>query len=103
MLTGARFERAVFTRCRMSGIVAAELRGEDVCFEDCQMDQAWLRAAVLDRCELVGSNLRGADLYGTRVTRSAFRRCDLTEVDVLGVGLRGGVAPRLDGRPPEGR
>ena len=102
VLTGARFERAVFTRCRMSGIVAAELRGEDVCFEDCQMDQAWLRAAVLDRCELVGSNLRGADLYGTRVTRSAFRRCDLTEVDVSAsdfeaVSLHGSTVDRLKG------
>ena len=102
VLAGARFERVVFTRCRMSGVVAAELRGEDVRFEECQMDQAWLRAAVLDRCELVDCDLRGADLYGARVTRSAFRRCDLTEVDVStsdfdAVSLHGSTVDRLTG------
>jgi uncharacterized protein YjbI with pentapeptide repeats len=102
VLAGARFERVVLTRCRMSGLVAAELRAEDVRFEDCQMDQAWLRAAVLDRCEVVDSDLRGSDLYGARVTRSAFRRCDLTEVDVSGsdfdaVSLHGSTVDRLKG------
>ena len=102
VLVGARWERVVFTRCRASGIVAAELQGSDLRFDGCQMDQAWLRAAVLDRCELVDCDLSGADLYGSRVTRSAFRRCDLTEVEVSGsdfeaVSLHGSTVDRLRG------
>lgn len=102
VLAGARFERVVFTRCRMSGLVAAELRGEDVRFDECQMDQVWLRAAVLDRCELVDCDLRGSDLYGAQITRSAFRRCDLTEVDVSAskldaVSLHGSTVDGLKG------
>ncbi len=102
VLTDARFERTVFRRCRMSGLVAAELQAEDVRFEDCKMDQAWLRASVLDRCELVDCDLRGGDLYGARVTRSAFRRCDLSEVDVTAseleaVSLHGSTVDRLKG------
>jgi uncharacterized protein YjbI with pentapeptide repeats len=102
VLTAARAERVVFTRCRMAGLVAAELQAEDVRFDGCQMDQAWLRASRLDRCELVDCDLRGADLYDARVTRSAFRRCDLTEVDVSGsdfegVSLHGSTVDRLKG------
>lgn len=102
VLSDARFERVVFRRCRMSGLVAAELRAEDVRFEECRMDQAWLRGAVLDRCELVDCDLRGSDLYAARVTRSAFRRCDLTEADVHGsdfelVSLHGSTVDRLKG------
>ena len=102
VLTGARWERVVLRRCRMSGLVAAELQATDVRLDDCKADQAWLRASVLDRCELVDTDLRGADLYGARVTRSAFRRCDLTEVDVSASRLRAGVAPRIHRRPPQG-
>src|SRR4029079_3410363 len=83
-LASARLERVVLTRCRMSGVVAAELRAQDGVFAVCQMDQPWLRASRRDRGELVDCDLRGADLYEARVTRSAFRRCDLTEVDVTG-------------------
>jgi uncharacterized protein YjbI with pentapeptide repeats len=102
VLTAARWERVVLRRCRMSGLVAAELRASDVRLQDCQADQAWLRASVLDRCELVDTDLRGADLYGARVTRSAFRRCDLTEVDVSAsefeqVSLHGSTVDRLKG------
>ena len=102
IMAGARWERVVCIRCRMSGVVAAELQGSDVRLEDCKLDQAWLRGAVLDRCELVDCDLAGADLYGTRVTRSAFRRCDLTEVDVTGsdfeaVSLHGSTVDRLKG------
>ena len=102
VLTAARWERVVLRRCRMSGLVAAELEARDVRLQDCKADQAWLRAAVLDRCELVDSDLRGADLYGARVTRSAFRRCDLTDVDVSAsmfeqVSLHGSTVDRLKG------
>lgn len=102
VLTDARFERVVLTRCRMSGVVAAELRAEDVRFEGCKMDEAWLRAAVLDRCEVVDCDLRGSDLYGARITRSAFRRCDLSEVEVTAaemeaVSLHGSTVDRLKG------
>lgn len=102
VLTGARWERVVLRRCRMSGLVAAELRATDVRLDGCKADQAWLRASVLDRCELVDTDLRGADLYGARVTRSAFRRCDLTELDVSAshfeqVSLHGSTVDRLKG------
>ena len=102
VLTGARWERVVLQRCRMSGLVAAELQAVDVRLQDCKADQAWLRASVLDRCELVDTDLTGADLYGARVTRSAFRRCDLTEVDVSAsefdrVSLHGSTIDRLKG------
>ena len=102
VLTASRWERVVLRRCRMSGLVAAELEANDVRLQDCKADQAWLRAAVLDRCELVDTDLRGADLYGARVTRSAFRRCDLTEVDVSTaqfehVSLHGSTIERLKG------
>ncbi|MEO7573491.1 MAG: pentapeptide repeat-containing protein [Acidimicrobiales bacterium] len=102
VLTGARWERAVFTRCSMSGVVATELKGSDLRFEDCKMDQAWLRGAGLDRCELVDCDLTGADLYDARITRSSFRRCDLTGVEVTGsdfeaVSLHGSVVDRLTG------
>jgi uncharacterized protein YjbI with pentapeptide repeats len=101
-LTGARWERVVFTRCRMAGLVAAELQASDVLLADCKLDRAWLRAAVLDRCELVDCALPGSDLYGARVTRTAFRRCDLTEVDVTSSGfdqvsLHGSSVDRLKG------
>ena len=101
-LSGGRWERVVFTRCRMSGLVAAELQAIDVRLEECKLDQAWLRASTLDRCELVDCDLRGGDLYGATVTRTAFRRCDLTEVDVTGsdfdqVSLHGSTVDRLKG------
>lgn len=101
-LSGARWERVVFRRCRMSGLVAAELQASDVRLDGCKLDQAWLRSAVLDRCELVDCQLEGADLYGARVTRTVFRRCDLTEVDVSAsdfelVSLHGSTVDRLKG------
>jgi uncharacterized protein YjbI with pentapeptide repeats len=82
--------------------VAAELQASDVRLDGCKLDQAWLRAAVLDRCELVDCELPGSDLYGARVSRSAFRRCDLTDVDVTGsdfdqVSLHGSAVDRLKG------
>jgi uncharacterized protein YjbI with pentapeptide repeats len=102
VLTEARWERVVLRRCRLSGIVAAELSASDVRLDSCKADQAWLRASVLDRCELVDSDLSGADLHGAQVTRSAFRRCDLTEVDVSAsrfeqVSLHGSTLDRLQG------
>jgi uncharacterized protein YjbI with pentapeptide repeats len=102
VVTGAWWERVVLRRCRMSGLVAAELQALDVRLQDCKADQAWLRASVLDRCEIVDTDLSGADLYGTRVSRSAFRRCDLTEVDVSAsefeqVSLHGSTVDRLKG------
>jgi uncharacterized protein YjbI with pentapeptide repeats len=102
VLAGARWERVVLRRCRMSGLVAAELHATDARVEGCKADQAWLRASVLDRCELVDTDLSAADLYSARVTRSAFRRCDLTEVDVSGshfeqVSLHGSTVDRLKG------
>ena len=102
VLTGAVWERVVLRRCRLSGLVAAELRATDVRLEDCKADGAWLRASALDRCEVVDTDLTGADLYGARVTRSMFRRCDLTEVDVSAsrfeqVSLHGSTVDRLRG------
>ena len=102
VLTEARWERVVLRRCRMSGIVATELHATDVRLEQCKADQAWLRGSVLDRCELVDTDLSGGDLYGAQVTRSAFRRCDLTEVDVSTsrfeqVSLHGSKVERLKG------
>jgi len=82
VLTGARWERVVLRRCRMSGLVATELKAEDLRMEACKADGAWLRGAVLDRCEVVDTDLSRADLHGAQVTRTAFRRCDLREVDV---------------------
>jgi uncharacterized protein YjbI with pentapeptide repeats len=100
--TDARWERVVFRRCRMSGLVATELRGTDLRFDGCKLDQAWLRSASLDRCELVDCDLRGADLYGAHVTRSIFRRCDLSDVEVSAsemerVSLHGSTLDRLKG------
>jgi len=102
VLTGAVWERVVLRRCRMSGVVAAELHASDVRIDSCKADQAWLRASVLDRCELVDTDLSGSDLHGTQVTRSAFRRCDLTEVDVSAsrfdqVSLHGSTLDRMKG------
>jgi len=102
VLTEARWERVVLRRCRMSGVVAAELHASDVRLEQCKADQAWLRGSVLDRCELVDTDLSGADLYGSQVTRSAFRRCDLTELDVSSsrferVSLHGSTVDRVKG------
>jgi uncharacterized protein YjbI with pentapeptide repeats len=98
----ARWDRVVFRRCRMSGLVATDLRGIDLRFGGCKLDQAWLRGASLDRCELLDCDLSGADLYGARVTRSAFRRCDLTGLDVSAsemdrVSLHGSVVDGLKG------
>ena len=104
VLTGARWERVVAAPLPDVGARGGRARRPSTCgSQDCKADQAWLRASVLDRCELVDTDLRGADLYGARVTRSAFRRCDLTEVDVSASQLRAGVAPRLHHRPPQGR
>jgi uncharacterized protein YjbI with pentapeptide repeats len=102
VLAGARWERVVLCRCRLSGMVAAELKATDVRFDQCKADQAWLRGSVLDRCEVVDTDLSGADLYGAQVTRSAFRRCDLTELDVSTsrfdqVSLHGSTVDRLKG------
>ena len=102
VLTEARWERVVLQRCRLSGLVAAELHATDVRLDECKADQAWLRASVLDRWEVVDTDLRGADLYGAQVSRSAFRRCDLTELDVSEsrfeqVSLHGSTLDRLKG------
>jgi hypothetical protein len=102
VLTGAVWERVVLRRCRMSGLVAAELRATDVRIGECQADGAWLRASVLDRCEVVDTDLSGADLYGAEVARSMFRRCDLSDVDVSAsrfdqVSLHGSTVDRLKG------
>ena len=102
VLTGAQLERVALRRCRLSGVVAAELKATDVRLDGCKADGAWLRASVLDRCELVDSDLSGSDLYGAQVTRSSFRRCDLTEVDVSAsrfeqVSLHGSTVDRLKG------
>jgi len=102
VLVDARWERVVLRRCRLSGLVAAELHATDVLVQDCKADQAWLRSSVLDRCELVDSDLHDTDLHSARVTRTAFRRCDLTGLDVTEshfeqVSLHGSTVDRLKG------
>jgi uncharacterized protein YjbI with pentapeptide repeats len=79
---GVEITRARLTGLRLTGLELADLRLLDVVLVDCE--------------------LPGSDLYGARVSRSAFRRCDLTDVDVTGsdfdqVSLHGSAVDRLKG------
>ena len=102
VLTGARWERVVLRRCRMSGIVAAELQATDVRLDGCKADQAWLRAS---RARPVRARRhrparrrplrRAGHAVGVPALRPHRGRRDR-------LPLRAGVAPRLHRRPPQG-
>jgi uncharacterized protein YjbI with pentapeptide repeats len=82
LLTSASLVRVQFMRCRMSGLVAPELKATDVVFLDCTMPEAWLRMAVMERCELTGCDLTGGDLYEARLTKCNLLRCNLSDVEL---------------------
>lgn len=93
-LTGASLERVAFLRCRMSGVVASDVRAKDVVFGDCVMDEAWLRMATFERCELSGCDLRSADFYGatlkdTRLVHSVLDDTEWAEAKTDNVALHG--------------
>ena len=95
----ARWERVVLRRCRMSGIVAAELHATDVRLEQCKADQAWLRAVgarpVRDRRHgpaRCGPLRRSGDALGVPAVRPHRGRR-------VRLALRAGVAPRIHHRP----
>jgi uncharacterized protein YjbI with pentapeptide repeats len=78
-LAGAVLRRVVFERCRMSGVVANDIVGTDVTWRDCRAEEAWLRSARLEHCDLLDCQLTGSDWYGARVERSRLLRCSLDE------------------------
>jgi uncharacterized protein YjbI with pentapeptide repeats len=101
-LTSAVFQRVRFERCRMAGLVAAELSARDVRLVDCQMTEAWLRTSTFERCELSGCDLRDADLYAARLkdTRLVHSQLDGTEwskATVDNVALHGSSLEGLKG------
>lgn len=62
----------------MSGVVANDLVGTDVTLSDCRVDQAWLRSARLDHCDVLDCELTGTDWYGAQIERSRLLRCSTT-------------------------
>jgi uncharacterized protein YjbI with pentapeptide repeats len=74
--------RVAFVRCRLAGLVAPALQGTDVTFEGCRMDDAWLRAATLERGSVDECSLPRADLYSARLKDCRLTRCDLREVEL---------------------
>lgn len=78
----ATFLRVSFVRCRMAGLVAPALKGIDVTFHGCRMDDAWLRAATFERVELDDCALPRVDLYSARLKDVRLTRCDLREAEL---------------------
>ena len=72
--------------------VAAELRARNVRFVDCQLDGAWLRSAILDRCAFEDCDLSAADLLGARLTDVRFVGCRLDEAELSSARTEGKVA-----------
>lgn len=91
-LADARWERVEVTGCRMSGLVAPELRARNVRFVDCQLDGAWLRSAMLDRCAFERCDLTAADLLGARMTDVRFVDCRLDEAELSSARTEGTLA-----------
>jgi uncharacterized protein YjbI with pentapeptide repeats len=79
--TDAVLQRVHFVRCRMAGLVAADLNAKDVRVTDCQVGEAWLRMATLERCELDGCDLRNADFYGARLKDVRILRSQLDDTE----------------------
>jgi len=69
--------RVRFQRCRLSGLVAPDLRANRVVFDDSKLDGAWLRMSVWERCALRDCDLTRADLYGARFKQSRIVRSRL--------------------------
>ena len=76
------FVRVAFVRCRMAGLVAPALKGTDVTFHGCRLDDAWLRAVTFERVELDDCSLPRADLYSARLKDVRLTRCDLREAEL---------------------
>ena len=122
--TGARLERVVFERCRLTGFTAPELEASEVLFRDCRLDLANFRhgrfdhvtfsGCVLDEadfagatlrfCRLEGSPLRGVDIQGATLTSVDLRGCDVSGLAGDATALAGAIidtpqlldlAPRL--------
>jgi uncharacterized protein YjbI with pentapeptide repeats len=83
----SRFDRVVFRRCRMSGVVAADLVATDVCVDDTRADEIWLRAARLESCEITGCDLTGSDWYEARVAHSRITGCRLDGAELSSLAL----------------
>jgi uncharacterized protein YjbI with pentapeptide repeats len=88
------FRRVSIRRCRMSGVVAADLAATDSRIVDTRADEIWLRAARLDHCEIVDCDLTGSDWYAARVmesfiTGSRLDGAELSAIDLENVVVLG--------------
>jgi uncharacterized protein YjbI with pentapeptide repeats len=85
--TGAELVRVHFERCRMIGLVAAELTAEGVTFEGCGLDLANLRGATLRRATFEDCGLDDVDLSAASIRDTRFADCRMRRVVVDGLRL----------------
>jgi uncharacterized protein YjbI with pentapeptide repeats len=102
ILEDSRLKRVEFRECRMSGIVLAGSTLEDVLFSECRLDSANLRMVRGRRLDLLGSDLRQADLYGaelaaTRIQDGNLSSADFSQASLDGIRLHGSVLREIRG------
>jgi len=73
VLSGGRFERAVFKDARFSGCT----------FEDCDFAEASFFDCVFERCRMASSQASGAALVSCRLSETEFDACDLSGLSLF--------------------
>ena len=89
-LTGRRIDglrRVSFVRCRLGGVDLGEAHLRDVRFDDCVLDLASMRSAILERVTVRGGRITGVDLTGSRLSDVILTEVALTEVTLDGARL----------------
>jgi uncharacterized protein YjbI with pentapeptide repeats len=74
--------RSQFNRCRLSGLVAAGTKAQDVESTDCKLADANFRASSWERCRWVESEMAGADFYAAKLTSCGFLSSDLSRIEL---------------------
>jgi uncharacterized protein YjbI with pentapeptide repeats len=101
-VTGARLNRVVFERCRMTGVTFSEIEAQEVVFRGCALNLAMFRAARMFHVEFVDCRLLDADFYSaeirfTRLSGCSLERAELEQTRLASVDLRGSVLDDLRG------
>jgi uncharacterized protein YjbI with pentapeptide repeats len=85
-----KVERCTFVRCTFMGANLADVAAENVIFEDCRLDYAYLTALrAVGSVAFVRCSMREATFQGCRLPDVVFADCTLADTEFSGCDLRG--------------
>jgi uncharacterized protein YjbI with pentapeptide repeats len=86
----SKLERCVVRGCAFMGVNLANMTAENVIFEDCRLDYAYLSAVrAVGNVAFVRCSMREASFEGCRLPQAIFADCTLADTEFFGCDLRG--------------